>query len=1052
MLRKTWLMLLVAALALMAPAVASAQGGEAPGAPGASANWTTGNKQGLGTAVGRESKVWHTLSNGALSEVYYPSGDRANVRSLEFAVTDGTSFVDRESEDTTHAIRLEDERSLTYSQVDTAKSGRYRITKTYVTDPTRNTVLVQVSFEPLAPGAYRLFALYDPALANSSRHDTASRRGSGRDVALLARDGAVSSALVASSGFARTSSGFVGSSDGWTDLDADRGLDWSYDTATDGNVLQTGEVPLDTRAGRATTFTLALGFADSEADAERAARGSLATGWGDVAGAYRGGWHDYLGSLRPVPKALTGRLATQYRVSLMTVKAHEDKTFPGAFIASLTLPWGFAANADDGGGGYHFVWARDLYQQATGMLAAGDRGAADRAVTWLFTHQQQPDGTFPQNSHVDGSPDQRNVQLDETAFPIVLAWQLGRTDDATWPGIRRAAEALVARGPATPQERWEETGGYSPSSLAAMIAGLVTASDIARQRGDTTRAALWQGVADAWQRNTETWMFTTNGPYGDGRYYVRIDDDGDPNDGSERDFGNAAGVHKENAVVDAGFLDLVRLGVKAPDDPYVAGSLAETDASLATDTPSGRVWHRYTFDGYGEKPDGSPWQFNTPGTTGRAWPLLGGERGEYEVANGRGGVPFLRTMANTANDGYMIPEQVWDKPGPAPAPFGYEPGKATGSASPLAWAMAQYVRLARAIDAGRPVETPDVVRARYATGAQRSVPALELTAPADGSVADSRQVTVRGTTDAARVYVGVGGDAVAVTPQGGAFEATVSLLRGGNQITVVAQAADGGTNMRQVTVVAFGRRVGGFSDPAGDDNGPGTYVYPTCGCFNQGAFDLTGLDVFTDGPDVLFVARIAGDVRNPFGGDQISLQRFNVYLGSAAGDAVPALPGTNADTASPWSAAVVGDGRFDSAGVYAPGGTTPAVRGSMLAVPQTHQIAVVVPGAALGGIDLATARYGIAMLGNAEPGEGIGFIRPVYDLDYWSNPPAGMEWVTQFRFGGGAGEIDFGLAGKDTDTRDPNTIDVIVGPGQTQSEVLDWRAASPVRLPMLELP
>ena len=201
-----------------------------------------------------------------------------------------------------------------------------------------------------------------------------------------------------------------------------------------------------------------------------------------------------------------------------------------------------------------------------------------------------------------------------------------------------------------------------------MIAGLVAASDLARRRGDTDRARLWLGVADEWQRNLEKWLFTTNGPLGDGRYYVRIDDDGDPDDGSERDFGNAAGVHKENAVVDGGILEAVRLGVKAPNDPYVAGSLPEIDASLATDTPSGRVWHRYTFDGYGEKDDGSPWTFNTAGTEGRAWPLLSGERGEYEVANGRSGLSYLQTMANTANDGYMIPEQVWDEPQPAPAP------------------------------------------------------------------------------------------------------------------------------------------------------------------------------------------------------------------------------------------------------------------------------------------------------------------------------------------------------------------------------------------------
>jgi GH15 family glucan-1,4-alpha-glucosidase len=1181
----------------------------APGAPGASANWTTGNKQGLGTSVSTRSKLWYTLSGGALSEVYFPRGDSANVRSLEFAVTDGTTFVDRESEDTNHAVRLADARSLTYEQINTAKSGRYRLTKTYVTDPERETVLMQVHFEALTPGDYRLFVLYDPALGNSSRHDSASRQGAGRDVALLAAEGAVASALVASTGFARTSSGFVGVSDGWTDLEGNGQMDWSYESAPDGNVLQTGEVPLE---GDAATFTLALGFAESLAAAESTARTSLARSFEDRADAYQRGWHDYLDSLRPgggataaaarrmrlakfrltrlgaaprsvragarfrvrgrvrnlasrragtgrltfslrrsrkakrgwyvpatgttgdrnkgrnvrltkggrsrrfslrlrvpgtipagryhlracvrrgsgtgagscrsrrirvirsrgqapaavgrppdvlAPAAgravrcdtgLTGRLRTQYHVAVMTVKAHEDKTYRGAFIASLTLPWGFAVNADEGGGGYHFVWARDLYHQATGMLAAGDRAAADRTVTWLFERQQRADGTFPQNSKVDGTPDQTNLQLDEVAFPIVLAWQLDRTDDATWTGVRKAAEALVREGPATPQERWEESGGFSNSTTPSEIAGLVAAADLARRRGDRARAALWMGVADLWQRSTEDWMFTTNGPLGDGRYYVRIDDDGDPNDGSERDFGNAAGVHRENEVVDAGFLELVRLGVKAPNDPYVAASIPETDASLATDTPSGRVWHRYTFDGYGEKDDGSPWTFNTAGTEGRAWPLLSGERGEYEVANGRDGLPFLRTMANTANDGFMIPEQVWDEPTPAPVPYNYQPGKATGSASPLAWAMAQYARLACAIEAGRPVETPQVVRRRYATGERRQVPALSIRSPQDRSLADGRQVTVSGTSDAERVYVGVGSHVEAATVRDGTFEATVPLERGRNKITVVAQSEDGGTNMRQVTVVAFGTRAGGLADPAGDDNGPGTYRYPTNPVYAPGIFDLRNLDVFVDGDDALFVMRIEGPVHNQFGGEGISHQKLNVYLGGGAGARQPALPGTNADIESAWTTAVVGDGRYDQAGVYAPAGTKVA-DGTILTVPETRQIAVVVPRSALGAVDPTTARYAVAMLGNAEEGEGIGFIRPVYDYDYWNNPPSGMGWVKEFRFGGGAGEIDFSLPSKDTDTRDPNTIDVIVRPGQSQGQVLDWTTSSPVQLPMVPL-
>src|SRR3954451_22172366 len=316
-----------------------------------------------------------------------------------------------------------------------------------------------------------------------------------------------------------------------------------------------------------------------------------------------------------------------------------------------------------------------------------------------------------------------------------------------------------------------------------MIAGLVAASDLARQRGDADHARLWLGVADAWQRNLEAWLFTTNGPLGAGRYSVRIDDDGDPNDGSERDFGNGAGVHKENAVVDAGILDAVRLGVKAPDDPAIAASLPQIDASLATDTPSGRVWHRYTFDGYGEQPDGSPWAFGAPGTKGRAWPLLSGERGEYEIANGRSGLSFLQTMANTANDGYMIPEQVWDEPQPAPAPYNYQPGKATGSASPLAWAMPQYVRLARATAAGKPVETPAVVSDRYATGATRAVPDLAITSPANGSLAGSPTVAVTGTTNAANVTVGNGDTVISVTPSGGTFSVPVALQRGRNQIT-----------------------------------------------------------------------------------------------------------------------------------------------------------------------------------------------------------------------------------------------------------------------------
>ena len=432
---------------------------------------------------------------------------------------------------------------------------------------------------------------------------------------------------------------------------------------------------------------------------------------------------------------------------------------------------------------------------------------------------------------------------------------------------------------------------------------------------------------------------------------MRIDDDGDPNDGAERDFGNAAGVHKENAVVDAGFLDARPPRRQGAGRPRVADSLPETDASLATDTPSGRVWHRYTFDGYGEKADGSPWTFNTPGTEGRAWPLLGGERGEYEVANGRAGLPFLRTMANTANDGYMIPEQVWDEPEPAPAPYGYQPGKATGSASPLAWAMAQYVRLARAIAAGQPVETPAVVRDRYATGLPAPCPSSRSPRPrtARSPAAARSPCAARPTPRGSR--------SATATPRHRHAERRhlqrpVTLQRGRNQITVVAVGADGGTNMQQVTVVSFGTRVGGLADPAGDDNGPGTYVYPT-----NSAFARAGSTSPPSTSTPTATTRSSSPRSPARSSTPGAATRSPTSASTSTSAAAPArdraaLPGTNLDTAGGWDVAVVGDGRFDTAGVYAPGATAPAADGDMLAVPETHQIAVVVPRSALGGIDL----------------------------------------------------------------------------------------------------
>ncbi len=674
----------------------------APGAPGERPTWTNGNKQGVGASNTLESKVWFTLGEGVLQEVYYPAIDKANTRTLELVVTDGRSFLERESTDTTHALEIPDAAALVFRQVNTSKSGRYRITKTYVTDPQQHTVLVQVRFQPLKAGVMRLYVLFDPAVNNSGLYDTGYSQGG----ALIAADSGIAVALAASLPFARTSSGYLGTSDGWSDLKDNFRLDHSYVRAASGNVVQIAELPASAAQGRA--FTLALGFGSEGATALAAARASLAKSFSHQLSQYSEGWHEYLGTL----KTVEAKYREQYQMSAMVLKAHEDKTWRGAGAASLTVPWGDQADASEPSvGGYHLVWSRDLYQVATAFAAMGDKESADRALNYLFTVQQKKDGSFPQNSWLDGRPFWGSLQLDEVAYPLILAYQLGRTDGDTYERhVKPAAEFLVKNGPATPQERWEEEGGYSPSTIAAEIAGLVCAAEIARRHQDNASADRWLATADLWAHDLDSWTLTTTGPHGPA-YYARITQKGTPNSGEKLEINNGGGLFDEREIVDAGFLELVRLGIRRPDDPLIRKSLEVVDKVIKVETPRGPGWYRYNHDGYGEKTDGRGYD----GTgVGRLWPLLTGERGEYVLAAGGDARPYLDALMSMANEGRMLAEQVWDR-ADSPGPH-LRFGEGTGSATPLAWTNAQFVRLAIAIQEGKLPETPEVVRKRYLEG------------------------------------------------------------------------------------------------------------------------------------------------------------------------------------------------------------------------------------------------------------------------------------------------------------------------------------------------
>jgi glucoamylase len=621
------------------------------------------------------SKVWFTLADGVMTEVFYPTLDVPNVQTLQFQVsTEGK--IESEIDDTHHRLELPNPNALVFRQINSAKSGQYTITKTYVTDPRQNTVLIDLDFNTRA--ASQLYVYYDPSLNNSGMHDSGWTDGN----ALLAVDKNIASALIPSCGF--TGGG----------------------RPAKGNVVQIVAL-------KQNRCTLALGFGNTAAQAATAARLSLARGFETIRREYEAGWQRYVATLPRITKH-----QRQFNMAAMVLKGLEDKTFRGASIASPSTPWGGGPNANEPTvSGYHGVWARDLYHVATAFDAMGDRATANRLLDYLFRVQQKRDGSFPQNSWVDGRPIGGGLQMDQVGLPLVLAYQLGRTDRATWrKHIKPAADFILRRGPRTDQDRWEEKPGYSPATIAAQIAGLVCAGDIAKINGDRSSANAYLETADKWARNVDRWTVTETGHTGRG-YYLRITENEDPNDGAKMEINSSSLKADERKIVDAGFLELVRLGIKEPANALVVESLKLIDQLIKVDTPVGEAWYRYNHDAYGETLDGG--NYDGRNGVGRLWTLLTGERGEYEIAAGdvASARKRLDTMAGFANDGLMLPEQVWDLKRAPNASFRF--GAGTGSATPLAWSMAQFIRLAMNIESGRNLETPKVVWERYVNSPQK---------------------------------------------------------------------------------------------------------------------------------------------------------------------------------------------------------------------------------------------------------------------------------------------------------------------------------------------
>jgi glucoamylase len=701
---------------------------QAPGWPGIAPRWTSSAKAGVGTALNHTSRVWFTLSHGIFDEIYYPRVDQACTRDMGLIVTSGKDFFSEEKRQTEQQIESLALGVPAFKLTNTCLEGRYRIEKQILADPRRDVVLQRTQFTPLEGKLedYHLYVELAPHLANEGANNTAWIGDYKGIPMLFAERQGTALALACSASWLNRSAGFAGVSDGWQDLNQHRQLTWTYARAENGNVALTGEVDLQSSGG---SFLLALGFGSNSFEAGQRALASMLDGFDSAKTIYINEWQNWLQTLLPLsPKPTTGESKDLFMVSAAVLRTHESKRFPGALIASLSIPWGFS-KGDDDLGGYHLAWPRDLVESAGGLLAAGAHADARRVLYYLQV-TQEADGHWPQNMWLDGSPYWGGIQMDETAFPILLV-DLAYREKALkledlkrlWPMVQRAAGFLVRNGPVTSQDRWEEDPGYSPFTLGAEIAALLAAAGLADLHAEPGMAAYLRETADTWNSNIEDWIYAQETDLarqvGVDGYYVRVAssdlaDSAAPSKGYVPIKNRPVGENIQQAahIVSPDALALVRFGLRSADDPRMLNTVKVIDALLKTELPYGPGWHRYNDDGYGEHEDGSP--FDGTGV-GRVWPLMTGERAHYELAAGHldEAARLLHVLEASAGAGRMLSEQVWDTADIPEQELFF--GRPSGSAMPLVWAHAEYVKLLRSLRDGRVFDTPPQTVQRYIT-------------------------------------------------------------------------------------------------------------------------------------------------------------------------------------------------------------------------------------------------------------------------------------------------------------------------------------------------
>jgi glucoamylase len=683
--------------------------GHALGRPGIAPTWTSSAKDIVGCALG-PSRVWFTLGFGIVNEVYHPRLDIPQIRDLGFIVADDLGFWVEIKRLENYTLRLLAPGTPAVEIVH--RHERFTLTLRVTPDPDRDVLVIEVNL--VGDAGLRPYVLLAPRLGTAGHDNFAEIQRHGTRRVLAAEQGPFGLALVAvddaqQDAFGAASAGYVGENDGWQDFHRNGALTLQYASAGPGNVALIGALPRKA--------VLGLGFATSMQAAATLATSSLMQPFNSLLERQIEDWRRW--HLRRKERALlqldeSNELATQFVLSSMVLRTHRDKTYPGAMTASLSVPWG---NSRDDRGGYHLVWPRDLVQSATAMLAFGAEQEARDTLRYLIATQKQ-DGSWYQNQWLGGTPYWQGLQLDETAFPVLLATSMAERKAldgiAVTDMVHRALCFIAATGPSSPQDRWEENAGINTFTLSACIAALVAGAEFLPQPAKDFALAL----ADFWNDRIESWTAVRATPLarrlGVEGYYIRVaPPDVLCNPELLQSILNLKNRSRNSAVpadeeIGIDFLQLVRFGLRSATDPLIRDSITVVDALLKVDTPNGPAWHRYNGDGYGEHDDGRP--FDGTGR-GRIWPLLTGERGHYELVAGNNPEPYLKAMAAMTGPGGMMPEQVWDSAAlPERRLF---PGRPTGSAMPLAWTHAEFVKLMISHHLGYPFDRPAAVWRRY---------------------------------------------------------------------------------------------------------------------------------------------------------------------------------------------------------------------------------------------------------------------------------------------------------------------------------------------------